>query len=119
MSQTECIIAKQKPRTQDGYVTVHRRNYMPSTDYAHRIAYEDAKGEIPEGYTIDHLCRVRNCINPEHLEAVTLAENIRRQKKRNACGHDPSELVGRCPACKSIHNKRWYSKKRGMVYAAD
>ena len=45
---------------------------------AHRLAYEDAKGPIPEGFEIDHLCRVRNCVNPEHLEAVTKLENMRR-----------------------------------------
>lgn len=45
---------------------------------AHRLAYTLMVGPIPEGLTIDHLCRVRTCINPQHLEAVTLAENIRR-----------------------------------------
>ena len=45
---------------------------------AHRWAYEAANGPIPEGLHIDHLCRVRNCVNPDHLEVVTLAENTRR-----------------------------------------
>lgn len=45
---------------------------------AHRLAYEWAKGPIPDGLTVDHLCYVRNCINPDHLEAVTLGENTRR-----------------------------------------
>lgn len=44
----------------------------------HRITYEDAFGPIPKGLEIDHLCRIRRCINPEHLEAVTHAENVRR-----------------------------------------
>lgn len=46
---------------------------------AHRVAYEFFVGPIPERYQIDHLCRVRLCVNPEHLEAVTQRENIRRQ----------------------------------------
>lgn len=46
--------------------------------YAHRVSYETFIGPIPDGLTIDHLCRIRRCINPTHLEPVTLAENVRR-----------------------------------------
>ncbi len=42
---------------------------------AHRYAYEFLEAPIPEGLEIDHLCRVRNCVNPDHLEAVTHKEN--------------------------------------------
>lgn len=45
---------------------------------AHRVMYEEHKGSIPEGYQIDHLCRVRHCINPDHLEAITRKANILR-----------------------------------------
>ncbi len=45
---------------------------------AHRASYELAKGPIPIDRQIDHLCRVRCCINPDHLEAVTVQENISR-----------------------------------------
>lgn len=45
---------------------------------AHRHAYELFKGPIPHGYQVDHLCRVRRCVNPEHLEAVTGAVNTQR-----------------------------------------
>lgn len=44
----------------------------------HRIAYIAAKGEVPEGLVIDHLCRMRHCVNPDHLEAVTHRENCLR-----------------------------------------
>jgi len=45
---------------------------------AHRFAYEQLVGDIPRGLQLDHLCRVRNCVNPEHLEPVTSRENILR-----------------------------------------
>ncbi len=56
-----------------GRMSVNRRN-VP----AHRHYYEEKNGPIPPGLTIDHLCRVPSCVNPDHLEPVTLAENLRR-----------------------------------------
>lgn len=48
------------------------------TVLAHRWAWEALVGPIPEGLHIDHLCKVRNCVRPAHLEPVTPAENQRR-----------------------------------------
>ncbi len=45
---------------------------------AHRVAYEMEVGPIPDGLVIDHLCRNRGCVRPDHMELVTLAENTRR-----------------------------------------
>lgn len=45
---------------------------------AHRFAYEQYVGTIPDGLTLDHLCRVTCCVNPFHLEPVTLKKNILR-----------------------------------------
>lgn len=55
--------------------------------YAHRFSYELYVGEIPEGLFIDHLCRVRSCVNPEHLEPVTTAENLKRGEHRSDSTH--------------------------------
>lgn len=48
------------------------------TSNAHRVVYEHYKGKIPAGLQLDHLCRMRCCVNPEHLEPVTGKENVRR-----------------------------------------
>lgn len=57
---------------------------------AHRWSYEYHVGPIPKGLQIDHLCRVRNCVNPGHLEPVTAAENNRRAHASIERNRDPS-----------------------------
>jgi hypothetical protein len=65
--------------TRDGYGQawdpVARR-----TKKAHRLLYEQHKGPIPEGMHVDHVCQVKACVNPEHLETVTPLENLRRSR---------------------------------------
>jgi hypothetical protein len=51
---------------------------------AHRVSYELYKSAIPAGMQIDHLCRMRCCVNPDHLEIVTQTENAHRSPITNA-----------------------------------
>lgn len=63
------------------------KGYGYSSDLVHRVVYEILVGPIPEGLELDHLCRVRNCYNPAHLEPVTHAENMRRSPIGNQYRH--------------------------------
>lgn len=55
-----------------------RLQYELGQYLAHRFSYAARHGEIPEGLTIDHLCRNTGCVNPSHMELVTPGENARR-----------------------------------------
>ncbi len=61
---------------------------------AHRVSYELAKGPVPEGFDLDHLCRVPCCINPDHLEPVTRSENNRRGDLMKRKGMKPRDIPG-------------------------
>lgn len=98
---------------------------------AHRLAYETFIGPIPDGLQLDHLCRVRACCNPEHLEAVTCRENLLRGEthasanaNRTACpkGHPyddentQTRRVGRrCRACHKAYMRSYNARHRDRL----
>jgi hypothetical protein len=62
----------------DGYGKFFDRTLDRKSVAVHRWAYEHFREPIPDGLQIDHLCRVRSCVNPHHLAVVTIAQNLRR-----------------------------------------
>ena len=69
------------PATNGGYAS--RLRVDGKNVQAHRYVYEELFGPMPEGLQADHLCRVRNCVNPMHMEPVTSGENTRRGVNAN------------------------------------
>jgi hypothetical protein len=68
----------------NGYGTVKDENSRTAT--VHRLTYKQLVGPIPDGLGLDHLCRVRRCRNPEHVEQVTQRKNLERGDTLNARG---------------------------------
>lgn len=80
--------------------------------HVHRWAYETFKGPIPEGLVVDHLCTNRSCVNPDHLEAITVKENNIRAKGTSCFqeGHPRTEentiIISGVQICRRCHVKR-------------
>lgn len=88
----ECIVwTAAKSRLGYGHMGVDGR-----TREVHRVAYEAFVGPVPEGLTLDHLCRNRACVNPDHLEPVPHRENVLR-------GEGPTAVNARKTHCKRGH----------------
>ena len=112
------------------------RVYVNNRDLrAHRFAYELLIGEVPEGLVLDHLCRVRNCVNPAHLEPVTDRVNALRgigpaaslaaathcQRGHELSGNNllleprPNRSIGvqrRCRTCRRNAERNAYLKRK-------
>jgi hypothetical protein len=77
---------------QNGYGQFSHGARPTIKELAHRFAYELIVGPIPDGLHLDHLCLIRHCVNPNHLEPVTQAENNLRAwavriPKKTHCPH--------------------------------
>jgi hypothetical protein len=80
---------------------------------AHRLAYFVFVGPVAEGIQLDHLCRVRHCVNPDHLEPVTQQENIRRGE-----GGIHNRTKTHCPKGHPYDeaNTRWCRRGNGKTF---
>jgi hypothetical protein len=96
---------------------------------AHRMSYLAYKGKIPAQYEVDHLCRNRCCVNPDHLEATTKHANRARQQGKtvsahhtvedgcSTCGAEYRIVSGSliCPECKKLTDQRYNQRKLGRA----
>jgi hypothetical protein len=114
--------------TSEGYGTVRLSNPRRMRD-AHRVVYESLIGPVPVGLELDHLCRVRHCVNPDHLEPVTHQENVRRGRSPAAAhmtkthcpqGHPydetntyrpPGTNQRTCRQCRNAASQRYKQRK--------
>lgn len=76
---------------------------------AHRWAYEEERGPIPEGLSLDHLCRTRRCVRPGHLEPVTQRENVLRGEGFAAVNARKTH----CPRGHPLSGENLYRNHRG------
>lgn len=109
-----------------GRFQVNNRQWL-----AHRFSYTLFVGDIPEGLVIDHLCRNKICVNPEHLEIVEHRENTRRGdagkatgRKQSAKTHCPkghpysgrnllqSSKCRQCRTCQNERSREYQRRKR-------
>lgn len=102
-----------------GWASLDNRTWQ-----AHRLVYVLLRGTPPSHLVLDHLCRVRHCVNPEHLEPVTPRQNLERGETTTSAttcakGH-PLVHVGkqrRCITCRAAYNQATRETKRQYARA--
>lgn len=110
-----------------GFIEVNGYGYYrhEQTSWAHRASWLIFRGPIPEGLQLDHLCRVKACVNPKHLEPVTNGENQRRAKPWTTCAEfhpaEPSRFATRadgrqfCRECNRVREQQRRDRRAAFV----
>lgn len=111
-------------KTGEGYGGVWLNGRMV---LAHRAVFEALEGPIPDGMTLDHLCRNRACVNPQHLEVVTRGANVLRgvgvtamQARQETCvrghlfSHRDTNGKRACRTCLAAASRRYVARKDGV-----
>lgn len=96
-----------RSRDRDGYGWASLND---KTHLAHRLVYSLVKGDLEPGMVLDHLCRVRHCVNPAHLDQVTSHENLLRS---------PLTPAGAAMCVKGHGLSRWNGQRRCLICRAD
>jgi hypothetical protein len=111
VDENGCWIWQRAKHPEKGYGMVNARSY--GTPWAHRWMWIEANGPIPDGLELDHVCRVRACVNPEHMRLVTHAQNMQNRaslpgsssRYRNVTWSKARE---KWVALVTVHGKRHY-----------
>ena len=110
-------------KASNGYGSI---GYESRTHSTHRLAYTLLVGPVPEGLQLDHLCRVKSCCNPAHLEPVTNAENQARRswptcKRGHAYSPENTARNSRgwryCRECENARRRTARSKAAGFDFS--
>lgn len=109
----------------NGYGVINLGGRDAGTAPVHRVVWELLVGLIPPGLDLDHLCRIRHCCNPDHLDPVTRAENVARgsyaagRPRGFRCGHpdtpENTADTGRnrtCRTCKNATSRRYRAAQK-------
>lgn len=109
-----------RSQSRDGYgwTSLHDKTYQ-----AHRLVYSIVVGTPPDGLHLDHLCRVRHCVNPAHLEPVTPRENLLRSPLTPAgmqtckLGHPLADIgrQRRCLVCLHAYSVEYGRQRRAAA----
>lgn len=110
-----------------GRITIGKIGGKVKSGWVHRVAFEAFREPIPAGLEIDHLCRVRSCVNPNHMEAVTPRVNSLRgtsfvavNAKKTHCpqGHEYRRTTTQryCHICSRETARRYRERKRGLQW---